>query len=116
MPKDDSVPDDLCELGWALYRHTLSWLKANMGEDYTAREALTVLGIAFGSVSFLLLDRSKDKVAGHTHAWTGDGSDVKVKAPMSQLIRQHRDRWPKSLHGLHDRWSPRPEDSPDSTW
>jgi hypothetical protein len=97
MLKDDSVPDDLRELGWGLYRHALSWLKANMGEEYTARETLAVLGIAFGSVSFLLVDRSKDKVAGNRHEWAGEGSDVKVKAPMSQLIRRHRDRWPRAL-------------------
>lgn len=100
MPNDERVPDELCELGWSLYRHTLSWVQNEMGERYTAREALTVLGIAFGGVSFLLLDRSNDEVMGYRHTWTGDDSEVRVKAPMSQLIRQHRDRWPKGFPAL----------------
>lgn len=100
MLNDERVPDELCELGWSLYRHTLDWVQDEMREDYTARDALTVLGIAFGGVSFLLLDRSKDEVMGYKHTWTGDDSDVRVKAPMSQLIRQHRDRWPKACPTL----------------
>ena len=59
-------------------------------EGYTAREALAVLGMAVRNVSFLLLDRSKDDGADHRRAWGGDLTDVKVEAPLSQLIRQHR--------------------------
>jgi len=98
MASDDKIPDDLSELGWKLYRHTLNWIEDNMAEAHTGREALTVMGIAFGSASFLLIDRSKDKVVGYEHRWAGEEPEVKVKAPMAQLIRQHRKLWPKGEH------------------
>ncbi len=96
MATDDKVSSDLYELGWGLYRHTLDWIRESMPEEYTPREVLTVMGIAFGSVAFLLIDRSKDKVTGYKHAWADEEPDVKVKARMAELIRQHRDWWPRN--------------------
>ena len=96
MPAEDKVSGELYELGWGLYRHTVKWIRETMPEGYSAREVLTVMGIAFGSVAFLLIDRSKEKVTGHKYAWAGEEPDVKVRARMAKLIRRHRDWWPKS--------------------
>jgi hypothetical protein len=86
---DDSIPGGLSELAWRLYEHLLNWVEKMMPDKYSAREVLTVIGIAFGKVSFLVVNSSQHDVKGSAAVLTGGLTDVPIKGPMAELLRRH---------------------------